>query len=316
MPAPREVREGRTLFVEGARLVEVTQALSSDTRILILSLLSKQVMNLTELTAALGLPASTVSFHIKRLEAAGLLHVEYVPGTRGAQKLISKRYDDLLLTLPGAETADEEGEMVVSMPVGNYTTVRPSPTCGLAAEHKIIGMLDDPRSFYEPEHVFAQILWFRAGFVEYAFPNNLPYGAAPLSFELSAELCSEAPHFAPDWPSDITLWVNDIEVGTWTSPGDFGGVRAPLTPSWWALDQTTHGLLKRWRITGQGAWIDGEALSPVTLADLDLMREHHIRVRLGIKEDARHPGGLNLFGRRFGNYPQDLRLRIRYQPGS
>jgi predicted transcriptional regulator len=41
-------------------------------------------------------------------------------------------------------------------------------------------MIDDPRSFYEPEHVFAQLIWFKQGFVEYDFPNNLPYGAEPI----------------------------------------------------------------------------------------------------------------------------------------
>lgn len=300
----------RRLMVEGAALQRITQAIANDTRILILSLLSKQVMNLTELTEALGLPASTVSFHIKRLEEAGLLHVEYVPGTRGAQKLISKRYDELLLTLPGAASSEAHDEIVVSMPVGNYTAVSCVPTCGLASETKIIGMLDDPRSFFEPEHVFAQILWLSAGYVEYAFPNNLPYGLEAQELELSLELCSEAPNFAERWPSDITLWINDHEVGTWTSPGDFGGVRTSLTPTWWATDQTTYGLLKRWRVTREGAWIDGERLSETTLKDLNLNRDHHIKVRLGIKKEALHQGGLNLFGRYFGNYPQDIVLRL------
>ena len=27
---------------------------------------------------------------------------------------------------------------------------------------------------------------------------------------------------------------------------------------------------------------------------------------------ARHVGGINLFGQRFGNYPQDIILRVRY----
>ena len=60
------------------------------------------------------------------------------------------------------------------MPIGNFKRVSIKPTCGLASDSKYIGMIDDPRSFYEPEHVFAQILWFRQGFVEYDFPNNLP----------------------------------------------------------------------------------------------------------------------------------------------
>jgi predicted transcriptional regulator len=32
-----------------------------------------------------------------------------------------------------------------------------------------------------------------------------------------------------------------------------------------------------------------------------------------VKENARHVGGINIFGRAFGNYPQDILLRIRYR---
>jgi predicted transcriptional regulator len=35
-------------------------------------------------------------------------------------------------------------------------------------------------------------------------------------------------------------------------------------------------------------------------------------VRIGVKADARYVGGLNIFGRHFGNYPQDIVLRLRY----
>ncbi len=56
-----------------------------------------------------------------------------------------------------------------------------------------VGLLDDPRSFYEPEHVNVQLIWLSHGYVEYAFPNNLPFGSIARSLELSVELCSEAP---------------------------------------------------------------------------------------------------------------------------
>ena len=45
------------------------------------------------------------------------------------------------------------------------------------------------------------------------------------------ELSSEVPGTNLDWPSDITLWVNDIIVGTWTSPGDYGDKRGVYTPT-------------------------------------------------------------------------------------
>ena len=49
---------------------------------------------------------------------------------------------------------------------------------------------------------------------------------------------------------------------------------------------------------------------PVTLAALDLEAHHSIRLRVGIREDADHPGGINIFGRGFGNYDQDIMMRL------
>lgn len=303
----------KTLTIDGDGALSVLQALSSETRLLMLSLLSHRVMNVSDLTKALGLPHSTVNFNLKQLERAGLVQVQYTPGTRGRQKLISKRYDEVLLKLPGVGIESSQDVVEVSMPIGNFKRFDVRPTCGLASEGKFIGMMDDPRSFYEPEHVFAQILWFRQGFVEYDFPNNVPYDAAATDLELSVELCSEAPEYELAWPSDITLWINEVEIGTWTSPGDFGGgERGQLTPAWWQADQTQYGLLKRWRVTDDGSYLDGHRLCAVSLDDLGLKAHNHISVRLGIKPDARHVGGVNLFGRKFGNHPQDLLMRVQY----
>ncbi len=306
------VARNKTLVVDGDGALNVLQALSSETRLLMLSLLSHRVMNVSDLTKALGLPHSTVNFNLKQLENAGLLQVQYTPGTRGRQKLISKRYDEVLLKLPGVGIESSKDVVEVSMPIGNFKRFDVRPTCGLASEGKFIGMIDDPRSFYEPEHVFAQIMWFREGFVEYDFPNNVPYGAEATEVELSVEVCSEAPEYDLDWPSDVTVWLNGTELGTWTSPSDFGGERGRITPTWWQLEQTQHGLLKRWRVTRKGSYVDGERLSSVTLHDLDLAAHNHITVRIGVKPDARNVGGVNLFGRKFGNHPQDLLMRVQY----
>lgn len=307
------VSGNKILLVDGESALPVLKALASETRMLILGMLSHNVLNVTELAAALGLPHSTVNFNLKQLEAAGLLHVEYEPGTRGSQKLCSKRYDEIQVRMPGvAVQSDNTQRTEISMPIGNYRHLEARPTCGLASDTKIIGMLDDPRSFFELEHLFAQILWFRQGYVEYAFPNNLPYGARAVSLELSMEICSEAPQYDPDWPSDITIWINNRELGTWTSPGDLGGARARLTPDWWQLDQSTHGYLKRWRVSDSCTVIDGESLSTTDIAALELGGNNHIAVRVGIKPEARHVGGINLFGRKFGNYPQDIVMRLEY----
>ena len=302
----------KTLVVDGESSLTLLHALSSQTRLQMLSLLSHRTMNVTALTEMIGLPHSTVNFNLKQLEAAGLITVQYVPGTRGQQKLIAKRYDEVLVKLPGMGIDTARDVVEVSMPIGNYKRIEVRPTCGLASDLKYIGQLDDPRSFFEPEHVFAQILWFRQGFVEYTFPNNIPLGSEAVELELSMELCSEAPEYDLDWPSDITVSINNNELGTWTSPSDFGGQRGRLTPQWWSVDQTNYGLLKRWRVTKAGTFLEGAALSEVTLADLTLGASHHIDVRIAVKNDSHNVGGINLFGRKFGNYEQDIVMRTQY----
>jgi len=102
-----------------------------------------------------------------------------------------------------------------------------------------------------------------------------------------------------------------VKVGTWTSPGDFGDKRGTFTPDWWKLSGSQYGMLKTWRITAQGTYVDGTRISDVTLADIDLSSHRSIRLRIEVKADAKHPGGLNIFGRGFGNYDQDIVLRLR-----
>src|SRR5215213_6563282 len=174
-------------------------------------------------------------------------------------------------------------------------------------------MFDHPASFYEPERLDAQLLWFHKGYVEYRFPNRLPVGTHPESLRLSMEVCSQAPLFNLDWPSDITVWINGVEIGTWTSPGDFGGEPGRLTPEWWTPRNTQYGLLKVWHVNERETEVDGMRISGMTLRDLKLPNAPFIAVRVGVKADAEHVGGLNLFGSRFGNYPQDLLLRIGYR---
>src|SRR5690606_5608370 len=122
---------------------------------------------------------------------------------------------------------------------------------------------------------------------------------------LSLEVCSEAPMHHLDWPSDITVSVNGVAVGTFTSPADFGGQRGTLTPSWWDTRNSQYGILKEWRVTHEGSFIDGMRVSDVRIDDLALSAGRRLVVRIGVSPDARHVGGLNLFGRSFGNYPQD-----------
>jgi predicted transcriptional regulator len=130
-----------------------------------------------------------------------------------------------------------------------------------------------------------------------------------VSLEITAELSSEYPHYRDDWPSDIDLCLNGEHVCMWTSPGDYGKRRGKLTPAWWPSNQ--YGLLKSFRINNTGVFIDEELVSDKTLKNFHVDRGF-LTIRFAVSERDRRAGGLTIYGKQFGNYAQDIGVRIGY----
>lgn len=303
--------QSRIMELRGAESVEMFKALASETRTSILTLLADNPLNINALGQVLGISQPSITKHIQVLEQAGLITSEYMPGAQGMQKMCSLRYDRYIVAFESTQESGDRTEEV-EMPIGLYTLANPAPTCGLAGSDKVIGFYDDPQAFYHPERGSAQLLWMAEGFVEYVFPNTLPTTVDVHRLELAMEVCSEAPDFNNDYPSDITVWINGVDIGMWTSPGDLGGKRGRLNPSWWNDHNTQHGLLKVWSVDHEGSYVDGAMVSGITLKDINLAPKQSLDVRIGVKADAEHQGGFNLFGRGFGNYEQDLLLRLHF----
>ncbi len=308
---------GRVLIIdlshESDEVEQILKSLASDKRIEILRYLSGYSCSVNEIAEALDLPPSTATMHINLLEKAGLIRTNLKPASRGLQKICFRLFDQIVMSLPGGER-DSNNTIDISMPIGAYVDCQVTPTCGLASETGIIGHFDDPDTFYDPSRFHAQLIWFKQGYVEYRFPNRLPANAILETIQISLEICSEAPLHNDDWPSDITVWMNDIEIGTWTSPGDFGGERGNLTPEWWEEWNSQYGLLKVWKVTSEASYVDGIKASSVSLPALGIGNGGFISVRIGVKDNATRVGGINIFGRQFGNYPQDIVMRLRYRP--
>ena len=80
------------------------------------------------------------------------------------------------------------------MPIGLYTSCEVSAPCGLCSPKGIIGLLDVPGTFLNPDRMNAGLMWFTRGFVEYQFPNNARLvGQDVTALEFSLELSSEVP---------------------------------------------------------------------------------------------------------------------------
>jgi predicted transcriptional regulator len=304
-------RRTLTLHSETEDALQVLKALASEPRLRVLKLLRDQVLNVSEIAKELKLPLSTANSHITILEEAGLVKTAHQPASHGRQRVCARVHDFVEVYLPRGLVPT--GNLVeFSMPIGAYVDCSVISTCGLASYADMIGPFDDQASFYEPGRFQAQLLWFHHGYVEYRFPNRLPQTAVLHSLDFSMEVGSEAPLHHANWLSDVTLWINGVEIGTWTSPADFGGRRGLLTPQWWEEWNSQYGLLKVWQVNAEGSFVDGVKISPTTLNDLKLWDNVYISLRIGIKDDAHHVGGINIFGSRFGNYPQDLVLRCHY----
>ncbi|MFD9627407.1 ArsR/SmtB family transcription factor [Peribacillus muralis] len=298
---------------ESDRLITVAHALASEIRISILKLLNFQKMNIIEIAEKLDLPVSTIASNIKVLEVSGLINTELQPATRGKMKVCSRNFDDIYMLLNlNIRHNDPKNCYEIEMPIGHYVDCEITPTCGIINQNGVVQPEDDTSLFYHPERISAQLIWLRQGFLEYRFPLSISGNAKIESVQFSMELCSEAPHYDHNWPSDITVWINGKEICTWTSPGDFGDRRGKLNPTWLRDNHTQYGLLKNWKLDNTGSYLDAVKVSSVTLSDIEIHSQKFLILKVGVKSNAVNVGGINLFGKGFGDHNQDILMRIIY----
>lgn len=290
--------------------VNIFKALSSEIRIQIIESLAKnQSLNLNDLATKLGLSNGAITMHIKKLEESGLIEINTAVGKHGIQKICYLNEEKLMVDLRSQEI---NNRYEVEIQVGHYSDYQAAPTCGLATRDSIVGEFDDPRYFADPLRIDAEMIWLAEGYLEYRIPNYLKPNQSFSEIQLSMELGSEAPGFCDNYPSDIYFYVNGIEIGRWTSPGDFGNTRGTFNPEWWPPHLNQYGMLKLIRITQEGAYIDGCRISDVTLDQIGLDYKSDIHFRIAVTDEPLNKRGLTIFGKNFGNYGQNLLARVLY----
>jgi len=300
------------LVVNADRQYQILRGLASPLRLRIMRHLLKQgPLNINQIAKAFRQPQSTIASNIQILEETGLIETKISKASKGQQKICYARYSEIVVKIDPEATNRDKDIIEVEMPLGLYTTSNVSAPCGLCSTEKILGMLDVPELFLDPARVKAALVWFGRGYIEYKFPNNAKVINANVeALEFIMELSSEVPGTNVDWPSDISLWVNGIKIGTWQCPGDYGDQRGILTPLWWKLEGSQYGILTSWRISQHGTYLGDLKLSNVTLDELQLAEHHSVKLRIGIDDKAGLPGGINIFGRGFGNHDQDIKMRL------
>lgn len=305
-------REFDLLIEDESELENIIQALNTPVRRKIMSLLRSSSYSIAGLARKLKLPISTVSFHVNILKKAGFITVTIKRYTRGNAKLIARQVDRLAIDFVTEVHASKQQQFVQEIPLGSFTDAKVEAGCGMASEYAIIVADDMPGAFYSPQRAEAQIIWFAKGYLEYRIPNYMMKDKKVNAITLSMEICSEAPNYNNEWESDITFWINGVELTTYLSPGDFGGRRGRLNPDWWSDYSTQYGIVKALRITSECVYLDETPVSTYNIEKLKLQEGEYFIFRIGIKENARHKGGINIFGEKFGDFAQGLMYMVDY----
>ncbi|MBE5965486.1 MAG: ArsR family transcriptional regulator [Lachnospiraceae bacterium] len=290
----------------------IGKALSSEIRLDILKLLIEKASNVSEIANIFDIPLSSAALHVKVLEEANLITTQEKPGVRGSQKLCGIAFEDIYFNaFKHKNELDNVKTYEFNMAIGNYYDCSIAGRCGIISEKTYLGVEDSPYSFYDNNRFEAQLIWFGTGYLEYRFPSYIFKNNRVAEVSFSFEVCSEAPGYQNDWPSDITIWINDHMVTTIYSSGDYGDRKGKLNPLWWSDTLTQYGKLKTITINSLGCFDDSVKCSDYTVDTLELGKEHYISFKIGVLPDAKNPGGMNLFGEKFGDYPQGLKMNVR-----
>ncbi len=291
-------------------LVNLGKALSSSIKIDILHFLLQKPAIISDVAAHFDIPLSSAALHIKTLESAGLISVQPIPGSKGAQKLCGVLVSDIHVdVIPDAWTKSRQLYRE-DMPIGCYFDYKVSAPCGIVSDQTDLGAEDSLTGFFSPERYKAQLIWLTYGYLEYRFSNTLLKSNSANKIQFTFEICSEALGYNPNWRSDVSIWLNDIEIGVLQCPGDYGGRRGKLNPYWWSDASTQYGDLRKIWITEDGCYIDEQKVSDHTISSLGLNKNSYMSFKIGVKEDAEFAGGMNLFGEKFGDYPQNIVMEV------
>lgn len=294
-------------------MARLCDALGNEARLRILRRLQSEPYEIavSQLGREVDIPLTTLLYHLEKMEKAELVRVYYKSSTHGTQKTVVRdlRGADLRFNY-SIRSGDKMHIFKQSMGVGQFVDFEGDDFNFCTAEKQYAFLGDE---CFHPDRFDAQLIYTTAGMLSYKFSNRIAKFHRVTEITLSLELCSEAPYFNNNYLSDITFWVNGKELCTWTSPGDFGDRRGLLNPDWWRSVDTQHGMIITLTVNEHGVAINGEPVnSGVNIKTLHLENGNCVKFKFGNKPTSTNQGGFNLFGKKFGDYPQDIDLVFAY----
>ena len=307
--------------IEGTKdttsLAAFGKALSSPVRIQMIRLVNKKNMLASEIAAELNLPLSSTIFHLNILEDAGIIQKSF--STKGKGTLHWYTYATNIAVIRfrnsnGHLKPENRAPYVHQINIGEYIDAEFSNQCGIATAEKQI-MSENPHNAFVAGRQDAQVIWSEGyGSLLYAIPNDYAQQGKLNEIKISLEICSEAPGFNNNYPSDITFSINGIEICTFISPGDYGDRYGKFTPSWWYPESTKYGILTNISIRSTGVYLNERLVNKsICLDDLRLEETNKTTFGIEVKKNAQHPGGFNIFGSNFGDYGQHIIFTATYK---
>jgi len=187
--------------------------------------------------------------------------------------------------------------------------------------------LKEKLSLDSPYRYLAQLIWFEgSGYLEYRMKNPLPKNSQVKALRLFFEASSEEGHSLNH--TDISVYINGKKVGEYTIINEFNAERGKYTPEWWPINKTQYGKPIFVEVREDGTYIGDsynsdwvekkkakisfKKVSDAGIKELKLDQEI-ITLRIGVDKNAKHKGGMSLFGEKFGNYPKTLTLGLEYE---
>lgn len=206
----------RELFTQ-EEIAVFAKALSSQLRVNILQYLALHPgTGMMELADVFGVSRAAITQNIRLLNEAQLVDYGQSADNSAARKSCYLTEKQFLINL--CRPFQKQKIYSTEMPIGQYVDYEIMPTCGIATPNQLIGNVDDPAFFDDPQRVHAGILWFGSGYVEYRLPNYLQKGQQVEELQFSLELSSEAPGVAENWPSDLSFFFNGKKTGLLDQP--------------------------------------------------------------------------------------------------
>ncbi len=296
--------------LESAR--RICEVLSSQTRINIIKLLQQTgSMNMDMMAKALGITNGALTAHIKKLSECGIVNVRLCSIEHGTQKLCSLGESKLVIDFIDKTITGKYERLELN--VGQYSSSKISPTCGLCDRNHALFEFDMPHFFKYPERFNAEMIWFCDGFVCYSFPNPLTEDKTLTEIQISMELSAEGPFLARNYPAAIDFYNHGHLLGSHVSPGEFDEHKGNLTPDWWFYGQ--YGEQITISIGENGTCINGLEASEYSIRDVvaDAKEEAFVDLKISCENHTSTKGGIMLFGKGFGDLPQGIVMKVFYQ---